>query len=596
MGNSKEACVMSHQILSQHELDLRIGGYSTQGKREVNQDAFIVKHASVSEQPFKGDVVCIADGVSCSDKGQQASHTCVTQFVDDYFSTPDSWSVKQSATKVLLSINSWLYQQQKDNDLHHNGWLTTFSAVVIKSNTAHVFHVGDSRIYLYREDKLQQLTHDHQRQGVGKEAYLTRALGMDSKLDVDYHSVDLQEGDVLLLTTDGVHDVLSNDELSFELSQEGMSQLSLESMATHLCHQALDKDSQDNVSCLLVDVLQLPNKTPQELLHLLDQCHIPPVLKVGQKIDHYRIEEIIYSGVRSHVYLAINEKNAERCVIKAPSLQFSEDKSYLYSYLREQWIGEAVNSKRVMKILPRVSDSRFIYHVCEYIEGITLRQWMRDNPTPELSQMRFIIDGIIKSVRVLQRLQIVHRDLKPENIMITPDNSVVVIDFGAATADGLEEALQVLDDVYPLGELNYTAPEYIRGDKATRQSDIYSIGVVCYEILSDKERTHCLPYKQVTQQGLSTTHPQQNEYYSLLLQHADLPVWIDEAIKKACHILPSKRYQHMSEFMADLIIPNPQLLKNKRAQPLMEREPLLFWKGLSIVLGLIVIIEFAYLI
>ncbi|OCH16085.1 hypothetical protein A6E05_17715 [Aliivibrio sp. 1S165] len=585
----------------QHELVLRVGGYSTQGKRENNQDAFIVKQALLSEQQFKGHVACIADGVSCSDKGQQASHTAVTQFVDDYFSTPDSWGVKQAATSILSTINSWLYQQQKNNELLHNGWLTTFSSVIIKSNTAHIFHVGDSRVYLYRNKKLQQITKDHQRQGIKHHQYLTRALGMDSHIEVDYQSIALEQGDKFILTTDGIHDVLNEHQLSVELVTIAEKKRPLESISSHLCSLAIEKGSLDNCSSLLIDVVNLPRKSPQELIQLLNQCHIPPVLKVGQKIDEYRVQQILYSGVRSHVYQVIDEETSKRYVLKVPSQQFAEDRDYLSSFIQEQWIGEKVKSNRIMRIYPRLLTSSFIYHVCDYLEGITVRQWMFDNPVPRLDEVRAIINGVMKAVRVLQRLHIVHRDLKPENIMIMPDGHIVLIDFGAATADGFEEALSTIELQCPLGEVNYSAPEYINGDKATHQSDIFSIGVLCYELLSDNRTTgrgadKTLPYKHITQQSLHAKRHQVWTYHSLLFQRDEIPVWVDEAIKKACHALPSQRYLHMSEFMADLNTPNAQLLRNKQDQPLMERDPILFWKGVSIVLGIMVLIEFGLLI
>lgn len=592
---------MNNTLPINGELRLRVGGYSTRGQRENNQDAFVVKQFSLVEQQFKGHVACIADGVSCSDKGQQASHTAVTQFVEDYFSSPESWSVKQAATKILSTINTWLYQQQQSDELQHNGCLTTFSGVVIKSNSAHVFHVGDSRVYLYRSGYLQQLTKDHQRKGAGKHQYLTRALGMDINIEVDYQCVPLEQGDILLLSTDGIHDVLSQHCLSKELISTTESTMPLESIASHLATLAVEKKSLDNCSCLLIDVVKLPEKSPQEFAHLLRNCHIPPVLVVGQKIDQYRVQKILHSGVRSHVYQVVDEITDNEHVLKAPSPHFEDDSYYLSAFIREQWIGERVNSHRIMSIYPHSSRSSFIYHISDYLHGITLRQWMFDNPVPRLEEVRSIIDGIMKAVRVLQRLHIVHRDLKPENIMIMPDGKVILIDFGAATADGFEEAFPTLEEEVPLGEVNYSAPEYINGHKATHQSDIFSIGIICYELLSgqqiaNKHRERALPYKRNTQQSLQGKRHQVWDYHSLLFEREELPVWVDEAIKKACQALPSLRYQHMSEFMADLNTPNTELLRHKQAQPLIEREPILFWKGLSIVLGVVVIIEFFYLI
>ncbi|GAM74873.1 serine/threonine protein kinase [Vibrio ishigakensis] len=175
-------------------LKIEHGGSSLTGKRAQNQDAILVKVPDNNQElTHKGIVACIADGVSCSDQSQRASHTAVVQFINDYFATPSSWSIKHSASKILTTINTWLYEEGSKQALTHNSLVTTFSCVIIKSNTAHIFHVGDTRIYLLRDGELELLTKDHQRVNLAKQAYLTRALGMDSNLDVDYQQLSLQK-------------------------------------------------------------------------------------------------------------------------------------------------------------------------------------------------------------------------------------------------------------------------------------------------------------------------------------------------------------------------------------------------------------------
>tara|TARA_B100001057_G_C22646789_1_gene870414 strand:- start:438 stop:833 length:396 start_codon:yes stop_codon:yes gene_type:complete len=97
-------------VEASNQLKLNLGGYSHQGIRNENQDAIIVKHPQTRvEHEFKGSVACIADGVSCSEQGQKASHTSVMQFITDYYATPESWSIQRSTQKVLTSLNSWLF-------------------------------------------------------------------------------------------------------------------------------------------------------------------------------------------------------------------------------------------------------------------------------------------------------------------------------------------------------------------------------------------------------------------------------------------------------------------------------------------------------
>src|SRR5690606_25041406 len=116
-------------------------------------------------------------------------------FLTDYFSTPESWSVKHSAQQVLTALNRWLYSRGQGFHDNRRGYITTMSTVVFKSHTAHVFHVGDSRVYRLRDGVLEQLTQDHSTRVSDDHAYLVRAMGLDVRLDVDYQVFPLQTGD-----------------------------------------------------------------------------------------------------------------------------------------------------------------------------------------------------------------------------------------------------------------------------------------------------------------------------------------------------------------------------------------------------------------
>ncbi|ALR18069.1 bifunctional protein-serine/threonine kinase/phosphatase [Vibrio natriegens] len=553
---------------------IEFSGCSLMGKRDENQDAFIVKYPTTRDELIhKGVVACIADGVSCSNQAQQASQTATTQFVTDYYATPSSWSIKRSAIELLTSLNSWLYSQGKDQ-LYHNGMVTTFSAIVIKSNTGYIFHVGDSRVYLYRDDTLTLLTRDHQRTNFGHQSYLTRALGMDEKVEIDFLTLALKENDTIVLTTDGVHETLTHEEIKQQISSADSS----EALSQALCNNALFKGSTDNVSCTVLNVKELPSFNLTEYQTALLANNIPPALHQGQSLDHFEILDTLYEGPRSHVYLAFDRQKGGNVIIKAPSLNYSDDPETLKRFANEQWFSTQLDSRRVMKMYPRPVHSKFIYQVCEYIEGITLRQWMHDHPNPPLDSVREILDGIVKAVRVFQRADMVHRDLKPENIMITPNREVKIIDFGTVEAKGLREIQQEEATSFPLGSVNYTAPEYINTGEASTLSDLFSIGIIGYEML-----TAHLPYKEHSQQTLQQARHVRWDYHSIKEYREDIPLWVDLAFKKATAEIPTNRYQALGDFIADLFTPNTQLLNGVDNKPLLKRNPILFWKSLALL-------------
>ncbi len=581
---------VQRQPQASKSLELCVGGYSGTGTREINQDAFAVKVPTLhSEKKYKGITACIADGVSCSDKSQNASQISVSQFISDYYSTPESWSVKMAASKVLTSLNSWLFQQNSQQELRHNGLITTFSAIIFKSTSAYIFHVGDSRVYRYRDGQLQRLSKDHTRSIYGKNSILVRALGMDSQLDVDFQRVDLQLGDLFLLSTDGIHDSLSEQQLTEQLaglSRQSLTAKQLEFAACDLAALASEQGSSDNLTCLLLQVSNLPLLDVNELYQRLTHLRIPPALHPGNEIDRFVIEKVLHEGARSHVYLAQDRENSQKVVLKMPSLNFVDDLVYLDGFAKERWVGRKLNDARIMKILPRIKSSPFLYHICEYIDGITLRQWMYDNPHPPLEVAREMIKNIISCARVLQRAGLVHRDFKPENIMIMADRSIKIIDFGTVQIDALDEIAAAPAEEQPLGATDYIAPEYLNGEKATTFSDLFSIAVIGYELLSGE-----LPYKSLQTQSLQRVRDMQWKYRSINQFRGELPNWIDPVFKKATHPIAGQRYQALSEFTTDLTTPNPELIKGIAQAPLLERNPVAFWKGLSLLLFIIVVIE-----
>lgn len=568
-------------------LSVEFGGHSIAGRKERNEDAFAARQPEGNERIYKGVVACIADGVSCSENAQQASTTSVTDFIHNYYSTPDTWAVRQAAARVLSSLNSWLFHHGQQTSARHNGLVTTFTGVICKSTTAHIFHAGDSRIYRWRKGKLEQLSRDHVHNQHGGRSFITRALGMDSVLEVDYFQSDLQVGDVLLLSTDGLHGSLRDRELAELLS---LDYISLEACAHTLVNRALAAGSDDNISCLLVRIKQLPQADIDEIHRKLTQQVIPPVLLIGQKIDDYEVQKVLHSGSRSHVYLVKHPKQQSLRVLKAPSPNFSDDVQYLEGFIREQWVGQRINHPSIMKIYPRPAESPFLYHLCEYIEGATLRQWMIDNPQPSLARVRDITAGIITAMRVFQRMGMVHRDIKPENLIIDNSGKVRMIDFGTVQVDGLDEISTPLAEEMPVGSVDYIAPEYLHGEKGGHEADIFSLGVIIYEMC-----TGHLPFKT---DAIKQHQPQRYmewDYISVRHWRPELPLWLDLTLKKACDPNPVKRYHVMSELQQDLSRPNAELVDVHQRGPLLQRNPVLFWQVVSGLLLAGLIAQWVYI-
>ncbi|MDP5254646.1 MULTISPECIES: bifunctional protein-serine/threonine kinase/phosphatase [unclassified Vibrio] len=552
---------------------MEFGSLTQTGVKDQNQDAIIIKLPKTrSDWEFKGAVFCIADGISSSEHGQQASHVSTTQFVNDYYSTPNTWDITHSVRKVLSSLNQWLYAQGRQQ-LNHNGMITTFSSLIIQSNTAHLFHVGDCRVYLIRQNTMTQLTRDHSRKVFGQKTQLTRALGMDEHLELDYQSLVLRQGDKLLMTTDGLHQCFEPQQLLDSLNNSNTCQEQCE----QLTQQVSQIGSDDNFSAIIIEIKSLAKNGLLEHQSEFHSKTIPPALSTGQYLDHFYIEEILHQGRRSHVYLAKDTHNDQLRVIKTLSLYDEDTFDAITQFANENWIGQQLDNRRLMSIYPSPVESEFMYQVCEYVPGCTLRQWMIDNPQAELHQVRILLNNLIQALRSLQRAHIVHRDLKPENIMVLNNLDIKIIDFGAA---GIIETQPQSRGQFsiPLGDVQYAAPEYIDTCYANTQSDLFSVAVIGYELL-----THQWPFGEKNQQNIAKSRHQKWQYQSLQLQRPDLPIWLDYVFEKATHPNPQHRYQVLGEFIQDLATPNPTLIKKHHRNPLIKKNPVLFWKSVAMI-------------
>ena len=564
------------------QLEVRFGGYSTKGKKVLNQDAFAASHPSGAEREYKGAAAAIADGVSSCEDSHIASQTAVTGFIEDYLSTPPSWGVGHSASRVLTGLNRWLYHENQNRMGHRESMLTTFSAVVVKSSTLFCFHVGDSRIYHLCDGELEQLTSDHVLTSKNHE-YLSRALGADSHLEVDFFKRTLNPNDRLLLTTDGVHGHLTSTRIKELLSDDT---LHVEAIAKKIVEAAYANGSDDNLTALIVEIDQLPLETLDETHQRLTQLPIPPVLKPGNKIDNFEVLQVIFSGTRSHMYLVKDLDSAKLFILKAPSENFAEDLVYLDGFTREEWVGLTLDHPHVMKTYRPTHPKHFMYYLGEYIEGTNLRQWMHDNPDPSVDQVRQWAQQIVSGLRAFQRKDMIHQDLKPENIMINKDGQIKILDFGTVLIAGSEELNTPLDKSVPQGSVNYIAPEFLVGEKASFKSDLYSLGVIIYEMLTGE-----LPYKEPNIKKATLNNYCQLDYISSTHHRKEIPTWIEACLKKALQPNPIHRYSAFSEFMQDLSVPNRQLEASILKQPLIEKHPVRFWQGVAVLLLILNLVQ-----
>ncbi|HXU41889.1 MAG TPA: bifunctional protein-serine/threonine kinase/phosphatase [Burkholderiales bacterium] len=569
---------MFSDALPEPRLKVAVGQHSDRGRKAVNQDFYGFRVPAEPQLSAKGIAIALADGIGSSDVSQVAAEFAVMAFLDDYYSTSETWSVKKSADRVLAAANSWLHSRTCDSAFRYDkdrGYVCTLSGLVLKGSTAHLFHVGDTRVHRLQGDALEQLTQDHRVRVAQDESYLSRAVGFNSQLEIDYRALEIERGDVFVLATDGVYEHVDAGFVSRAIRE---ARGDLDGAARAIVAEAYRRGSADNLTVQIVSVEDLPEGggLQQQLARLAP----PPLLEARAEIDGYRVVREIHASARSHLYLAEDLETGGRVVLKTPAADLQGDPELLERFMLEEWIARRLNSPHVLKPYPRTRERRFLYVAMEYVEGQSLAQWMRDNPRPDLETVRGIVEQIARGLQAFHRMEMLHQDLRPENIMIDKTGTVKIIDFGSVSVAGVDEQASPDEPSRILGTLQYTAPEYFVGEPGSERADLYSLGVIAYQMLSGQ-----LPYGAEAARVRTRAAQRKLRYATLLDEQRDIPPWIDAALRKAVHAEPLERYEALSEFVYDLRHPNAELL---RSAPLIARNPVAFWRTACAVLGAIV--------
>ncbi len=565
------------------QLAISIGQYSDKGRKETNQD---FHGALIPEEPLlgsKGIAIVLADGISTSDVSGIASESAVKSFLTDYYCTSETWSVKTSAQRVIAATNSWLHSQSRQSQYLYDkdrGYVCTLTAMVIKSTTAHIFHIGDARIYHIAGHALEQLTEDHRIVISSQQSYLGRALGINPQIEIDYRAIRINRGDLFLLATDGVYEHVSGRFIAETINGNADK---LDSAAKTIVEEAQRQGSPDNLTIQVIRIDDLPDSDSNEIVRQALELPCPPLLEARMVLDGYQIVREIHGSSRSHIYLAVDSADGALVALKTPSIDLRDDPAYLQRFMMEEWVARRISSAHVLK--PRIQSRprNYLYVATEFVDGQTLTQWIIDNPKPALEIVRGLVEQIAKGLQAFHRMEMLHQDLRPDNIMIDGTGTAKIIDFGATRIAGIADdtSSSIHDDI--LGTVQYTAPEYFLGENGSSRSDIFSLGVIAYQMLTGK-----LPYGAQVAKTSTKSQQKRLRYKSALDDNREIPAWVDGALKKAVHPDPNQRYDELSEFIFDLRHPNRQFIK-RSSKPLIERDPLLFWKSLSAVLFIFIL-------
>ena len=558
-------------------LQLRAGAASVTGRREANEDRIAFCCGPSHEMQRLGQLALIADGMGGSRGGGMAATICARDFVDGYYALGNTQGVQQTALQVMGALNGWIHAHgQRDPAMAHAA--STFSALVLRGRTAHVLHVGDTRIYRLGEGQLTCLTVDHTHSQPDLRHVLYRAVGLEPTLRLDYASHGLREHDRFLLCSDGVYGSLDDQRLRELLLVRGAP----EEDCTRIVDAALQAGSADNASAVIVDVLVLPEAQTQELLEGIAALPLLPLPRVGTTVDGFRLDSVLSSGHYSCLYRALDTPHDRAVVLKFPQPTVATASIHHQAFVREAWVAARVRSPFVGEIieLPHNRQTR-LYSVLPFYDGETLERRLLRAPPIGLQEGGQTGLRLARALIALHRAGIVHRDVKPENVMLSTDGGLKLIDLGVARLPRMED--------FPATDIpgtpSYMAPELFAGAPGDECSDQFAVGVTLYRMF-----TGHYPYGEIE----PFSRPRFGSPTPLTRYRPDLPAWLEHHLARAIHVDPARRFGDLIEFTLELdgALARGQQVMVRRLS-LYERNPLRFWQVTALLLFIALLVSLA---
>lgn len=548
-------------------LTIASGFASETGRRERNEDYCGVWLGSPAEQSTHGIVAAIADGIGGASGGRIAAELAVRSFMEGYFAVPPTHGISGCAMRAIAPFNRWLHQMGK-TDLAMAGAGTTFTAVILRERRLHALHVGDSRAWHFRDGEVQQLTKDHNLPNPDLRHVLYRAVGLEPDVRLDSNEVELSVHDRLLLTTDGVHGTLAPRAIARLLAERNAPATD----ARAIVDAALAEGSQDNVTALVIDIIGLPAIDQNLLAARAEALPIIDPPSAGQKVDGFRLEELLSDGNYTRVFRALDESDGRSVVLKFAKPALLSESGARLAFMRESLVGAIVDNDFVGSAAP-VAPGRqsCLYVAMPFYSGETLETRLKRG-TLNIPTGVAVGARLARAVAALHRLEIVHRDIKPDNIILTDDGGQRLVDLGVARLPRVPEFAR---SEVP-GTPSFMAPELFDGFAGDEMTDQYAVGVTLYRLFTGR-----YPYGEIE----AFSRPRFTRAVPPSRYRPDLPAWLEAAILRALSVKREDRFGDIVELQITLEQGAAQAIRVPDRLPLAARNPVLFWKCIAALLA-----------
>jgi serine/threonine-protein kinase len=479
-------------------MQIRYSSLSVVGPVRTNNEDCVASWEPPDEaqRRARGNVLILADGVGGQARGEVASHLAAETSLKEFLAAAPGTAPNQVLWKMFNAANIAVYDDSLKHAIHGR-MATTLLISIFRNNELAVGHVGDCRLYLFQEGRLRRLTNDHSYAGVQlklglitveeaknspNRSLLTRSVGQDPMIRVDYHRVILNRGDRVMLCTDGLYSCVTEGEIF-----NAVSKLEPEDACKELVGLAERRMGEDNISCQIAHVEAIEKLSfygGKAIYERNPDDTMGTDLEAGNTLDgRFQLTDLVSRSGMATIFKANDLQTGQTVALKIPFMQFESDPGFYSRFEREEKIGTSLNHPYILRVEPIDTPKSRPYIVMEFLEGQTLAHLMRSvRPMPEKDALA-IAARICDALHYMHDHEVTHRDLKPENIMICNDGSIRIMDFGIAKFEG-QRRLTFGGFTPTMGTPDYMAPEQVKGKRGDPRTDIYALGAILYEMIT----------------------------------------------------------------------------------------------------------------
>lgn len=513
---------------------IKASGFSlAKGKELKGDDFYEIK------QLEDMTIAVLCDGVGSATEGAKAAQKVTQHIINNFKNMPKAWSIEKALKEFIKSINSILYSLSIQ-EYERVEYITTLTVCVIKGNRLYGANVGDSRIYLLRNEILTQLSYDHNEEGFDN--VLSNAIGIEKDVEIYYFENNLEKNDKILMCSDGLYSLMSSDMLSKHTINGAYH---IVKKASSLANDNLP----DDTTAIILEVIDEDYVEIMKNLNLI----IPEKLKVGDIFDGYKLLLSLISNDRTWIC----KKNNQEYVIKFAPVEAIDNEAILDLYVKEAWNAKRLKAGFFPKsFIPKQRTAR--YYVMTKLDGINLKEYLKKRKL-SIEDTIILAKTLISMSEYLLKFNLVHGDIKPENIIVIQRDGkriFKIIDFGSIT--------EIFSINNKAGTPSYLAPERFIGNSINEKTEIFSIGVTMYESLCGS-----FPYGEI--------EPFQTPTFGNAKQpqkiNNNIPNWLNTIILRAISVDESLRYETYSHIRFELENPTKVEPFFDKTIPLFERNP-----------------------